>query len=130
MGRNSDDPTKPPRRDAAFDLDALLHPARAFSRPADVVADLDLTLSEKRAILASWASEACAAEAMPPLWRPEGASQVGFDDIVDAIRHLDREARFGYQPRPNYRRVLDRRMPGVFGRKPGRSGSTPGSSLN
>ena len=45
-----------------FDLDDLLHPAQAFSHPSDVVNDPDLTLNEKRAILASWASDACAVE--------------------------------------------------------------------
>jgi len=40
----------------SFDLDDMLHPAQAFSHPADVVNDPDLTLNEKRAILASWAS--------------------------------------------------------------------------
>ncbi|HET7383471.1 MAG TPA: hypothetical protein VFJ59_12925, partial [Pseudolabrys sp.] len=50
-----------------FDLDALLHPARAFAHPMDVVRDPDLTLNEKRAILASWASDACAVEAAPEL---------------------------------------------------------------
>src|ERR1700748_1082317 len=48
-----------------LDLDDLLHPARAFAHPRDVVADADLTLNEKRAILASWASDACAVEAEP-----------------------------------------------------------------
>ena len=46
-----------------FDLDELLHPAQAFDRPSEVVNDPDLTLNEKRAILASWASDACAVEA-------------------------------------------------------------------
>jgi hypothetical protein len=40
-----------------FDLDALLHPASAFAHPMDVVRDPDLTLNEKRAVLASWASD-------------------------------------------------------------------------
>ena len=48
-----------------LDLNALLHPAQAFSHPADVVNDPDLTLNEKRAILASWASDACAVESVP-----------------------------------------------------------------
>ena len=39
--------------DDAFDLDALLHPAKAFAHPMNVVRDPDLTLNEKRAILAS-----------------------------------------------------------------------------
>ena len=48
-----------------FDLATLLHPASAFAHPMDVVRDADLTLNEKRAILASWASDACAVEAAP-----------------------------------------------------------------
>jgi len=58
-----------------FDLDDLLHPAQAFSHPSEVVNDPDLTLNEKRAILASWASDACAIEAAPAL-RP-AAKAVG-----------------------------------------------------
>jgi hypothetical protein len=41
-----------------YDLNQLLHPAQAFGRPSEVVNDPDLTLNEKRAILASWASDA------------------------------------------------------------------------
>ena len=40
-----------------LELDDLLHPARAFAHPCDVVNDPDLSLNEKRAILASWASD-------------------------------------------------------------------------
>jgi hypothetical protein len=43
-----------------FELDELLHPAQAFDHPSEVVTDPDLTLNEKRAILAAWASDACA----------------------------------------------------------------------
>jgi hypothetical protein len=102
-------------QDGTLDLKALLHPARAFAHPADVVNDRDLTLAEKRAILASWASDACAVEAVPaPL---PGARTVRFDDIMHAIRALDRQAGVVYRPRPHYRRVLEQRIPGVFGRK-------------
>jgi hypothetical protein len=48
-----------------FNLDDLLHPASAFGHPTDVVCDPDLTLNEKRAILASWASDACAVDSAP-----------------------------------------------------------------
>src|SRR5437762_12654418 len=51
------------RADKYFDVDELLHPASAFAHPSEVVNDPDLTLTEKRAILASWASHACAVEA-------------------------------------------------------------------
>jgi hypothetical protein len=55
------------RTDGNFALDELLHPANAFGHPSEVVNVPDLTLNEKRAILASWASDACAIEAAPEL---------------------------------------------------------------
>jgi hypothetical protein len=66
-----------------FNLNDLLHPAQAFSHPADVVNDPDLTLNEKRAILASWASDASAVEAVPELRRApiNGERTVAFDDV-------------------------------------------------
>ena len=54
-------------KEDVFNLDALLHPASAFGHPMDVVRDADLTLNEKRAILSSWASDACALEEVPDL---------------------------------------------------------------
>ncbi|MEI9803985.1 MAG: hypothetical protein WDN48_05360 [Pseudolabrys sp.] len=65
-------------RDEAFDLDALLHPAAAFSHPSEVVNDPDLTLNEKRAILSSWASDACAVEAAPALRKGPAGRPVQF----------------------------------------------------
>lgn len=76
----------------AFDLDDLLHPAQAFGHPSEVVQDPDLTLNEKRAILASWASDACAIEAAPELRKSAAGPPVRFDDIMDALRALDRQA--------------------------------------
>ncbi|MBS0536601.1 MAG: hypothetical protein JSR72_21315 [Proteobacteria bacterium] len=75
-----------------FDLDMLLHPANAFAHPADVVRDGDMSLNEKRAILAAWASDACAVEAAPELRVNGGGHAVRFDDIMDALRELDRQA--------------------------------------
>jgi hypothetical protein len=95
--------------DEQFDLSSLLHPTQAFGHPSEVVNDCDLTLSEKRAILASWASDACAVEANPGLRRTPGNSPVPFDDIVDALRELDRQAADRRKPIPHYRRVLERR---------------------
>jgi hypothetical protein len=77
-------------RRRAVDIDELLHPARAFSHPMDVVRDADLTMYEKRAILSSWASDACAVEDFPE-FRQSGAVPVKFDDIMDALRSLDSE---------------------------------------
>jgi hypothetical protein len=101
----------------ALELDDLLHPARAFAHPLDVVRDRDLTSNEKRAILASWASDACAVEAAPALRQTAQGRAVAFGDIMDALRILDREVADCLKPPPHYRRVLAHRAPGVFGRK-------------
>ena len=95
---------------ATFDLDIenLLHPARAFEHPRYVVEDPDLTLNEKRAILASWASDACAIEAAPTLRQAPGtALPVRFDDVLDALLTLDQQAGNHCSPPPHYRRVLE-----------------------
>jgi hypothetical protein len=93
------EPRKFPRDGTGFDLDALLHPAGAFAHPKDVVRDADLTLNEKRAILASWASDACAVEAAPDLRTTPSGSTVRWDDIMDALRLLDAQA--AGAPRPS-----------------------------
>lgn len=74
-----------------LEIDELLHPAQAFEHPSEVVNDPDLTLNEKRAILASWASDACAIEAAPEL-RTGPKAPVRFDDIMEALRSLDKQA--------------------------------------
>jgi hypothetical protein len=105
-----------------FDLNSLLHPAQAFSHPSDVVNDVDLTLNEKRAILASWASDACAVEAAPAL-RTTPAGTVRFDDVMDALRALDEQAR---EPKVSdrWRRVVRRQR--LFARdRGGRDGHGP-----
>src|SRR3954469_16640058 len=76
---------------ANFELNELLHPAQAFAHPSEVVNDPDLTLNEKRAILASWASDVCAVEATPALRKTPGGSTVTFDDILDALKALDKQ---------------------------------------
>ena len=74
-------------------LDRLLSPARHYRHPEDVLRDDTLERSEKRAILSSWASDACAVESMPALRQPPGVHKpVAFDDIMDALRRLDRDA--------------------------------------
>ena len=71
-------------------LDRLLSPARHFKHPDDVLSDATLELQEKRAILSSWASDACAVESMPALRQPAGAElPISFNQIMDALRRLD-----------------------------------------
>jgi hypothetical protein len=76
--------------DNVFDLNALLHPGTVYDHPRDVVTDATLTLSEKRAILASWASDASAIASCPALRAPDGLkSPVPVDEILEALCDLD-----------------------------------------
>jgi hypothetical protein len=73
-----------------FDFNALLHPGSVFDHPKDVVGDPNLSLGEKRAILASWASDAAAVASCPALRAPEGLRQpVTIDEILEALYALD-----------------------------------------
>jgi hypothetical protein len=109
-----------------LDLNALLHPAQAFAHPSDVVNDPDLTLNEKRAILASWTSDACAVESAAALRRTtNGAHPVSFDDVMDALRALDQAGDATVSQR--YRRVLRKRR--LLWRDPRRDQNDRGSSL-
>lgn len=73
-------------------FDDLLHPARAFAHPSNVVDDPDLTLNEKRAILASWASDASAGNANPLQRRSAEGRTANWDDVMDALKALDLQA--------------------------------------
>lgn len=95
---------------AYFDLGSLLlHPSGAFGHPHQVVDDLDLTLTEKHAILAAWAADA--RRVRPGARKPgSGAGQpVKFEDIVAALREIGDQLAHGHWPRPHYRRVLNMR---------------------
>ena len=90
-----------------WDPNDLLHPAQAFEHPSRVVYDPDLTLNEKRAILASWVSDACAPEASQHLvCAPGGKQPVPFDDVMEALRMLDKES--NAKDSAHYRRLLRR----------------------
>ena len=79
-----------PAHDNAFDFNALLHPGTVFMHPRDVVADPKLSLAEKRAILASWASDASAIASCPALRAPDGLkAPVNIDEILEALQALD-----------------------------------------
>ena len=76
--------------DNVFDFNSLLHPGTIFEHPMDVVAEPRLTISEKRAILASWASDASAIASWPALRAPEGLkAPVTIDEILEALCTLD-----------------------------------------
>src|SRR6202161_4230707 len=76
--------------DNVFDLNALLHPGTVFDHPKDVVAHPSLSIAEKRAILASWASDASAITSCPALRAPNGLkAPVTIDEILAALCELD-----------------------------------------
>jgi hypothetical protein len=76
--------------DNVYDLNAILHPGSVYDQPRDVLADDDLTLAEKRSILASWASDAAAVTSCPSLRAIPGQRQpVSIDDILEALSELD-----------------------------------------
>ncbi len=94
-----------------FDLDSLLHPGTAFEHPRDVVSHTGLTMAEKRAILASWASDASAITSCPSLRAPEGLqAAVTIDEILEALRALDDGPRHPPGGKPMRLRSVDRRV--------------------
>ena len=82
-----------PAEPLGVELERLIQPARRFRHPRDVVRDATLTTAEKRAILSSWASDACAIESMPALRQiPASGRVVKFDEVIDALQELDGKA--------------------------------------
>jgi hypothetical protein len=76
--------------DNVTDINYLLHPGTAFDHPKDVVVHPELTTSEKRAILASWASDAAAIASCPALRSSQGLKKpVAIDEILEALQALD-----------------------------------------
>ena len=102
---------------------------RRFALPHEVIEDPSLSLAEKRAILAEWASDRWAVESRPTLrWLPGTAFPVTFSSIVDARRELDRLAPLVSEcNRPELGRLVvadfaGRRVPGWHHRSPGQPG--------
>ena len=76
--------------DNVVDFNALMHPGTVFDHPRDVVCHPELTLAEKRAILASWASDASAIASCPSMRAPAGLKKpVTVDEILEALCAVD-----------------------------------------
>ena len=87
-----------------FDFEALLHPGTVFGHPGDVVSHPDLTLAEKRAILASWASDASAIASCPALRAPKGLkAPICIDSLLEVLCELDGRPRNPPGGKPNRR---------------------------
>ena len=72
--------------DNVYDLNAILHPGSVFDSPQDVLADPTLSRAEKRAILASWASDASSVQDEPTLRWLLGTPE---PDVRDALLRLE-----------------------------------------
>ena len=79
-------------RAAAVDpFEAFVAPGDVFRHPREVLRYPGLSRAEKRAILASWASDARAVESCPTLRCQPGcrAEPVPIDDVLAALQALD-----------------------------------------
>ena len=95
-----------------------LNPAAVCDHPRDVLTDPDLTKQEKRAILSSWASDACAVQCLPGMrMLPDSKTPVSFDDIIDALKSLDDDPT---RPRPG---GLAKRLKSRWGHRGDEEGS-------
>ncbi len=84
---------------------APLGATAALGHPDDVVNDRKLTKAEKKAILASWASDARAVENDPQLRRLDSGAVVEVAEILRALALLDGPATVAKrQPFPSRRR--------------------------
>jgi len=76
--------------DNVIDLTAILHPGSVYEHPREVVADETLSIAEKRAVLASWASDAAAVASNPALRELAGSRRpVTIDEVLEALSALD-----------------------------------------
>jgi hypothetical protein len=92
-----------------YDLNAILHPGSVFDHPRDVLADATLSRAEKRAILASWASDAAAVTSCPSLRAIPGAKRtVSIDDVLEALASLDHPPRNPPGGRPARQKSAER----------------------
>lgn len=79
----------------------------SHTHPDEVVGDLRLSVDQKRAILASWASDARAVLDAPALRQLESGVVLHIDTILDALKALDADdiaAPIPLTPRGSFRR--------------------------
>jgi hypothetical protein len=71
--------------------ESLAHPREAtiYMHPDDVTSDPKLTTAAKKAVLASWISDARAIENVPSLRRLDSGAVVDVDAILKGLRSLD-----------------------------------------
>jgi hypothetical protein len=82
-------------------LERWLRPAVGFEHPSDVLKDPFLTAADKRAVLASWASDASSVREEPTLrWLLGTPEPVPLADVREALSRLDAwEQKHPHEPR-------------------------------
>ena len=83
--------------------------------PEGVLRSPDLTLAEKREVLARWASDAHAVENAPALRQLDDGAIVGVDEVLAALKALDGE-RETTAARMQARRAFDRKRGSLLSR--------------
>jgi hypothetical protein len=88
--------------DAVFDqrngvnASVLVEPGKHFCNPWDVVNADHLSQEDKRAILASWASDLYVVESRPALCLVPGLpGPILYDDVLSALKCLDHPQSYG-----------------------------------
>jgi hypothetical protein len=68
-----------------------------YAHPREVLCDDGLDIAQKRALLAAWASDACAVESHPGFrWLPGTPGPIAVEHILAALRSLDEESLSGW----------------------------------
>lgn len=100
--------------------------AKGRSDPHEVVFDPSLTIEQKRAILASWASDARAVRDRPALRQLEDGTVLHIDQILGALKQLDggtaaspRAQASGRRERLRHRRTFARTLRSLVTRRRG-----------
>ncbi|MBW6425699.1 hypothetical protein KX729_30370 [Rhizobium sp. XQZ8] len=89
---------------AAVAVSHILRPHDHFDDPGDILSARHLSIQEKRAILASWASDLYAVESVPALRQPPGLDHpVRYADVIAALMQLDDDREW---PRHRARHLL------------------------
>jgi hypothetical protein len=78
----------------ALPIDWLVTPGLAFSHPSEVLDHPELSHAERRAILASWASDARAVEGAHWMRCLDNGAVVTLAEVLDALRRLDAHSAF------------------------------------
>ncbi|KNY19489.1 hypothetical protein [Methylobacterium sp. ARG-1] len=101
------------RATAVDPFEAFVAPGDVFRHPREVLSYPGLSRAEKRAILASWASDARAVDSCPTLRCLPGcrAEPVPIDDVLAALQALDGT------PAPSGQATVKPRIPVVLGRR-------------